>query len=401
MRAEEFAPEQSRYLVRTPQGFLAFAPPPLPPPLALDWELAKDLSVAQQALGELAGTARNLPNPRLLMGPFVRREAVLSSRIEGTQASFSDLLFFEAASGTEPDAPDVREVANYVAALEHGLDRLPTLPMSLRLLREVHARLMEGVRGGDRTPGEFRRDQVWIGPPGAPLADATFVPPPVQEMTAALAALEGYLHAPSSHPLLVRLALIHYQFEAIHPFRDGNGRVGRLLISLLLVAEGAMPWPLLYLSAFFERHRAEYYRLLLRVSQAAAWTEWLQFFLRGVADQSRDASARSAALLDLRRAWHRRLQTARSSALLLRLVDDLFSSPALTIPGAARRLGVTQRSAGLNVGKLVRAGILREVTGRRRNRIFLATDIVRVAEADLAGGGPGPARRPTPRPGRS
>lgn len=401
MRAEDFTSEQGRSLVRTPQGFLAFAPPPLPPPLVLDWQLVDDLSVAHQALGELAGAARNLPNPRLLMGPFVRREAVLSSRIEGTQASLSDLLFFEAASGTESDAPDVREVANYVAALEHGLDRLHELPVSLRLLREVHAKLMEGVRGGDRTPGEFRRDQVWIGPPGAPPAEATFVPPPVPEMTAALAGLEAYLHEPSGLPLLVRLALVHYQFEAIHPFRDGNGRVGRLLISILLVAEGAMPWPLLYLSAFFERNRADYYQLLLRVSQAGAWTEWLQFFLRGVAGQSRDASARSAALLDLRRAWHRRLQTARSSALLLRLVDDLFSSPALTIPGAARRLGVTQRSAGLNVGKLVRAGILSEATGRRRNRIFLATDIARIAEADFERRGSAPGSASRPRSGRS
>lgn len=399
MRAEDFTREQARFLVEVPQGFLAFAPPALPPHVDLGWELVQDLAAAQRALSELAGAARTLPNPRLLVGPFVRREALLSSRIEGTQASLSDLLFFEAARTADPGAPDAREVANYVAALEHGLARLEALPVSLRLLREVHARLMRGVRGGDQTPGEFRRDQVWIGPPGAPLGEAAFVPPPVPQMTAALDRLETYLHEPSDLPLLVRLALVHYQFEAIHPFRDGNGRVGRLLVTLLLVAEDAMPSPLLYLSAFFERYREEYYRLLLRVSQAGAWSDWLRFFLRGVADQSSDALARSTALLDLQRTWQRRLQKARSSALLLRLVDDLFSSPALTIPGAARRLGVTHRSASLNVEKLVRAGILREATGRRRNRIFFAPDIVRIAEAETAPI-PGAGSRPRPRPGR-
>lgn len=391
MQPEDFTKDKWGKLVWNPAGgvgYWAFVPHPLPPKLELTWDLVGKLSEADRALSELAGRARNLPNPHLLIGPFIRREAVLSSRIEGTQASLSDLFFFEAAgagSDVRPTPPDVREVANYVRALEHGLKRLHELPLSLRLLREMHAELMEGVRGEQLTPGEFRRSQSWIGPPGCTLMDATYVPPPPAEMAEALGELEKYLHTSSPLPPLVRLALVHYQFEAIHPFLDGNGRIGRLLMALLLCHEGLLAQPLLYLSAYFEQHRQEYYRLLLEVSQAGRWLSWIEFFLAGVAEQARDALWRTEALLRLWQEYHQRFSTARSSALLLRLVDDLFEYPVLTISRAARRLGITQRAASLNIQKLVDAGLLEEVTGRVRYRLFAAQAIIELADIQRSG----------------
>ncbi|HXU13299.1 MAG TPA: Fic family protein [Candidatus Binatia bacterium] len=358
-------------------------PNPLPPQLDLDRSHILQLSEAERAIGRLAGVGATLPNPYLLIHPFIRREAVLSSRIEGTQASLSDLFFFEAAPSLPARATDVREVANYVRAMEAALDPKRELPLSLRLIREMHRILMTGVRESHLTPGEFRRSQNWIGPAGSKLNDAILVPPPVPEMHAALGALERHLHAPSDLPMLVRLAMIHYQFEAIHPFLDGNGRIGRLLVSLLLCEWKVLPSPLLYLSAFFERHRQDYYRLLLAVSQKGQWEPWVQFFLSGVLEQSLDAIQRAARLRALRDEYQTGLQRARSSALLLKLVDGLFHHPAITVPGAARQLKVTQRAASQNIGKLVRAGILTEATGRARNRIFVANGIIRAIEEDL------------------
>ena len=384
MELTDFTDEKTGKLTKAMQGYWAFAPNPLPPSLNLTWDLVGQISEADRALSELAGVARTLPNPHLLIGPFIRREAVLSSRIEGTQASLSDLLFFEASGTVDPQAPDVREVSNYVKALEYGLSRLKKLPVSLRLMKEMHERLMEGVRGDHLTPGEFRRSQNWIGPAGCTLMDAAYVPPPEAEMKEALGELEKYLHTTSSLPPLVRLALIHYQFEAIHPFLDGNGRIGRLLLTLLLCAEGLLPEPLLYLSAYFERHRQDYYRLLLTVSQSGKWHEWISFFLRGVAEQSRDAIKRSDRLLSLWQNYRGQLQSARSSALLLQLVDDLFSYPAITVAQAAKRLDVTHRSAKLNIEKLVRKNILKEATGRKRNWVFIAPEIINIVEAQKA-----------------
>ena len=380
MDAGEFRPHGHGELVWAPQGYWAYVPAPLESPIEIDLPLVRVLSEADRALSELAGVARTLPNPHLLIGPFVRREAVLSSRIEGTRASLSDLLFFEAANLGERDHPDVREVSNYVRALEHGLARIGELPVSLRLVREMHELLLEGVRGQGHTPGEFRRSQNWIGPPGCTLMEATYVPPSPDGMKQALDRFEKYLHSDSEFPPLVRLALIHYQFEAIRPFLDGNGRIGRLLTTLLLCTENLLPQPLLYLSAFFERQRDRYYDLLLEVSRKGAWTPWISFFLRAVAHQARDAIARSDRLLAL---WHRyrtTLQEARASALLLQLVDDLFADPAITNPGAARRLGITPRSAQLNINKLVAAGILVEATGQKRNRVYAAPAIIDIAD---------------------
>lgn len=381
MRIEDFSKAQAGHLVKTPQGFCAFVPAPLEPELTYGKPLVRVLSEADRALSELAGIARTLPNPHLLIGPFIRREAVLSSRIEGTQASYSDLLYFEAANLREREVPDVREVSNYVRALEFGLARLNELPLSLRLIREMHSLLLENVRGDHLTPGEFRRDQNWIGPRGCSLEEATYVPPPVSEMHGCLADLETYLNKPSELPPLVRLALVHYQFEAIHPFRDGNGRIGRLLITLMLCEERLLPQPLLYLSAYFERNRGEYYQRLLAVSQGSEWAGWLAFFLRAVASQAKDAVLRSDRLLQLRQNYRERLQSTRASALLLQIVDDLFVNPAISNPGISRALEITPRAAQLNIDKLVAAGVVKEATGQRRNRVYVAPEIVAMLES--------------------
>ena len=350
----------------------------------LTWELAGELSAADRGVSELAGIGRTLPNPYLLIRPFMHREAVLSSRIEGTQASLSDLYFLEAASVPPSPQSDVVEVRNYVRAMEYGLQRLKDLPVCLRLLCEVHEQLMEGIAGDHLTPGEFRRSQNWIGPPGCTVNDATFVPPPHEDLMSSLGELEKFWHAPSPLPLLLRLALIHYQFEAIHPFLDGNGRIGRLLLTLLLVSENVLPQPMLYLSAYFERHRDEYYRRLLAVSRDGQWIEWISFFLRGVAEQSRDAVRRSEKLLGIWQRYRQQFQTARSSASLLKLIDELFHQPYLTISSAKSVLNVTFRSASLNVEKLVTAGILEELPGRTYARVFRAREIIEALEANDA-----------------
>ena len=385
MKASDFSGDSWGRLVRVAGGYEAFIPRSLPPPLESTWALTSALSRADRALAELAGAARALPNPQVLVAPFVRREAVLSSQIEGTQASLSDLFFFESgpAFAKSPGAAppeDVREVSNYVTALDYGLARLETLPVSLRLLRELHERLMQGIGGASLTPGEFRTRQNWIGPPNSRLDDTVFVPPPVSAMERCLHDLETFVHASSDLPALVRIALVHYQFEAIHPFIDGNGRIGRLLISLLLCSEGLLSQPLLSLSAFFEHHRNDYYRLLLEVSRKGAWSAWIEFFLAGVEEQSRDAIRRTKALLDLRQRYRAQFESARSSALLLKLVDGLLEAPVLTIPQAAKRLRITHRAATLNVMKLVEAGVVAEVTGRGRNRVFVARGILGVLE---------------------
>jgi Fic family protein len=394
MNLEGFRKSPSGRVVCVGSGdmaYWAFVPDRLPPKLALDFELARTLSSADRALGELAGLGRTLPNPNLLIQPFMRREAVLSSRIEGTQAKLADLYAYEAGQplspGRQPAPPesDVREVHNYVRALEYGLERVTTLPVSLRLVRELHAHLMEGVRGGRATPGKFRRGQNWIGRPGCTLDDASFVPPPSPDMLAALDEFEKYLHSECVYPPLVRLGLIHYQFEAIHPFLDGNGRIGRLVLSLLLVNWNLLPLPLLYLSAYFERNRNSYYDLLLEVSRSGAWRDWLMFFLHGVEEQARDAITRAKQLQDLQVEWKRRLTHTRSSALLLRLADSLFEQPVLNIPEAQRILGVNQyHSARRNVEKLVEAGILQQLGNSHYGKSFVASEILKIAGEDEA-----------------
>jgi Fic family protein len=267
-----------------------------------------------------------------------------------------------------------------VKSLEVGLRRIEREPPGERLFCELHARLMSGVRGGERGAGQLRDVPNWIGTDETPIAEAAFVPPPPAEMRDALRALERYLAAPSDLPPLVRLAAIHYQFETIHPFEDGNGRIGRLLITLLLCAERLLPQPLLYLSAFFEKNRAEYYARLREVSLLGRWVEWLEFFLRGVREQAEDGVERASRVLALRESYRARLHAVRSSALLWRLVDGLFAVPATTVRRAAQELGITRAGASMNIDKLVAAGILAESTGRKRDRVFLAHEILRTVE---------------------
>jgi Fic family protein len=364
--------------IRCPGGYRAYVPEPLPPPIEWSAGLAAALSAADRAVGRLAGEGKRLANPHLFIRPFVRREAVLSSRIEGTQATLGELLAAEAGAAVERSPADLREVANYVVALEHGVERLPRLPLSLRLVRELHEKLMRGVRGDVATPGEFRRSQNWVGPAGCSLADASFVPPPPDRLMECLGAWERFLHDDSLPPL-VHAALAHSQFEAIHPFLDGNGRVGRLLITLLLIAKGVLPSPLLYLSAYFEATREEYYARLLGVTERGEWKEWLGYFLRGTAHQAEDALGRIERIEELLTLWRKRL--ARAPSKLPETAVQLFvENPYWTVKKLATRLDVAFTTAQRAIGRLESAGIVALVTQARRNRVYCARAILEILE---------------------
>jgi Fic family protein len=371
-------PQPPGRTVRSAEGISAFVPDPLPPELQWEPGLVRALSEADRAVGRLAGEGARFPNSHLFLRPFVRREAVLSSRIEGTRATLGELLAAEAGLEVERSPSDLREVANYVAALEHGLDRLRSLPLSLRLVTELHARLMAGVRGGQATPGEFRRSQNWIGPPGATAEEATYVPPPPLEMQEALGAWEVFLHD-ASLPPLIQIALAHYQFEAIHPFLDGNGRVGRLLITLFLVERGLLPSPLLYLSAFFEATRSHYYERLRRVSEAGEWEEWLAYFLRGVTRQSEDALSRAERINGLRDRWRAAL-SGLATQVPLQLIDLLVENPFWTVSRAADRLSVAYTTAQRAVERLSAAGILTPISEAKRDRVYCAREVLEILE---------------------
>lgn len=381
METALFQNSRSGKLVRAPDRYWAFVPNPLPPKLDWDDSFVSVISRADIALGTLSGLGETLPNPHLLIYPFIRREAVLSSRIEGTQSSFSDLLLFEATRVEKQR--DVREVQNYVRAVEYGLKRLGELPLSLRLIRELHAILMEGVRGEQATLGEFRRSQNWIGSPGCSLSEAAFVPPPVTEMQEALAQLEKFLRADISLPPLVQLALVHYQFEAIHPFLDGNGRIGRLLITLFLCERKLLSQPLLYLSAFFERHRQEYYELLLKISQKGSWRQWVEFFARAVESQSNDAVRRSRLLLNLQGAYRQISLGRQMPPTAGQLVEHIFMRPVLNAKTAQELLGVTFPAAQKAIHFLEQEGMLTEITGGKRNKAYAAKEILEILEQDI------------------
>ena len=371
------APEAGR-VIRTSQGYAAFVPAPLPPALDYGADLVRALSRADAALSELSGLGRHLPNPHLLIAPYVRREAVLSSRIEGTKATLSDLLRDEMPGpAVSRRTSDVREVRNYVVALEHGIRRLKALPLSLKLVRELHAHLMKGVRGGQATPGEFRRSQNWIGPPGSTLADATYVPPPPNEMRQALSDWERFLHERDRFPDLVQCALMHEQFEAIHPFHDGNGRVGRLLITLFLIERGRLSEPLLYLSAYIERTRRTYYDLLQRVRTHGDWNGWLHYFLAGVGETAGQAVRQARRLEGLREKYRRRFVRKPKA---LALVDQLFVNPYITVARAAEILEVSNPTARQTVALLQKEGLLREISGRAWGRLYLAGPILKAIE---------------------
>jgi cell filamentation protein, protein adenylyltransferase len=376
LKPSDFHEPTAGRVLETPGGYTAFVPAVLPPSLSYEHALVLALSRADAALSELSGLGRQLPNPHLLIGPYVRREAVLSSRIEGTRASLSDLLLDEVETDRAVDA-DVREVRNYVAALEYGLERLRELPLSLRLVRELHERLMQGVRGDRATPGEFRRSQNWIGPAGSTPATAAYVPPPPDLMLECLSNWEQFLHDRTRFPDLIQCAILHEQFEAIHPFLDGNGRVGRLLITLFLVERGRLPQPLLYLSDYIEAHRQEYYDSLQRVRTEGDWTGWLRFFLVGVEETARSAVRQAGQLMELREAYRRRLSRKPTA---LSLLDELFVNPYVTATRAAGALAVSRPTARQAIALLQEEGLLTEVTGRSWGRIYLARPILEAIE---------------------
>jgi Fic family protein len=357
--------------VRQLTGYDAFVPAPLPPSPLLDMApLALLLSDASVALGRLDGIVGILPNPDLFVAMYVRQEAVLSSQIEGTQASLTDVLQFEVDHDDLPRTKDVEEVVNYVHAMNHGLARLSELPLSLRLIREIHAKLMAGVRGQHLEPGEFRRTQNWVGPGGCQLKDASFVPPPPEELAKALGQLELFLHD-TSLPALIHAGLAHAQFETIHPFLDGNGRVGRLLITFLLCERQVLSKPLLYLSVYLKKHRAEYYDRLQAVRIDGAWEAWIGFFLRGVLEVAQAAHSTARQIEALRQEHQQLLQReGKSSANLLRALDTLFEQPIQTAAGLADKLKLSYPTANGLISRLQELNLLHEQTGYKRNRRF-------------------------------
>ena len=372
-----------RYVVQ-PQGYRAFMPEPLPPepPVRLEGELQVLLSQADQSLGRLDGSIQTLPDPHLFASMYARKEAVLSSRIEGTQSSLQDVLAAEADLRTPRRARDTDEVINYVTAMNYGLERLQTLPISSRLIREIHERLLRGVRGYNLHPGEFRTTQNWIGPAGCTLHEATFVPPPHREVPNALGDLENFIHGPRDLPDLVQIGLVHAQFETIHPFPDGNGRVGRLLITFLLCERGILSAPLLYLSHFFLQYRPEYYERLQAVHDTGDWEGWLAFFLRGVAQVSVEAVTTVRRVLTLRE-QHRALVTdrlGRAVANGLRVLEHFYRQPFVSVSGIQTITGTYFPAANRLVARLVDLGILEEITGDRRNRVYRYTPYLQILE---------------------
>ena len=358
-----------------PEQFAAFHPAPLPPdpPLDIDVELHKLLDGANQALGRLDGITLLLPDPSQFLYAFIRKEAVLSSQIEGTVSSLSDLLLFE--NEIAPDVPieDVRETVNYIAATNHGINSIESgrLPLCNRLLREVHARLLRTGRGSDTSPGEFRRSQNWLG--GSRPGNARYVPPPWSEVEPSMSALERFLHGdPEPSPVLVKAALAHAQFETIHPFLDGNGRVSRLLITLLLMDEGVLGRPLLYLSLYLKENRDDYYDHLQRIRTDGAWEEWLRFFLTGlieVAGQTADTTRAIVEMVDRDRA--RIHDLGRGAATALRVHDRAVKRVVIRPPATAKAIGLTEPPVYSAIARLEDAGILREVTGRARGKTYV------------------------------
>ena len=359
-------------------SYSAFVPAPLPP--QVDWtaKLIGALSDADRLIGRLAGEGGRLPNPHILIRPFVRREAVLSSKIEGTQATLGELLAAEAGAAVERSPEDLQEVGNYVVALEHGTSRLKKLPLSVRLTRELHEKLMAGVRGHHATPGRFRTVQNWIGKPGSTIATASYIPPPPGEVEPCLSLWEKFLHE-SKLPPLVTVALAHYQFEAIHPFLDGNGRVGRLLITLFLIERQILPTPLLYLSAFFEASRRDYYDGLRGISERGAWNDWLEYFLLGVARMSEDALNRATRINQLLTHWQRKV-SGESTNTPLRVVELLGTNPFITTKGAAETLGIAFTTAQRTIERLERAGIVKQVGEAKRDRVYCAKALLEILE---------------------
>ncbi len=359
----------------------AYIPPPLPPVPPLDLgRLLNPIEIANRELGRLDGVATVLPSTDLFIWMYVRKEALLSSQIEGTQSSLSDLLLYENDETPLVPLDDVMEVSNYVAAMNHGLARLQDgFPLSLRLIRELHDKLLSSGRGASKQPGEFRTSQNWIG--GTRPGNALFVPPPPDQLMACLGALESFLHERETYPVLIRAALAHLQFETIHPFLDGNGRLGRLLITLMLCEDGALTKPTLYLSLYLKANRQRYYELLQIVREKGDWEAWVMFFLDGVAVTSRQGFETAQRLLRLFEAHESKIEgLGRSTASVLRLHSDLKRHPLLSVPVAAKRLGLSQPTVQSAVASLQDLGIVKETTGRQRGRLYSYTEYLAILD---------------------
>lgn len=370
-------------LQRNRDGHLTFIPDRLPPQINYDESLTALTSEASIQLGGLSGIGKLMPNPHLLIRPYLRREAVLSSKIEGTQASIVDVFRFEAGgmiAEKEKETTRITEVINYVNALDECLTAVRNgAPIDLPMIRAAHKMLMQNVRGEQLEPGKFRTMQNWIGVEGTKIEDATYVPPAPEYLQQLLADLELFIQKPPGRiPVLIQCAIIHYQFEAIHPFSDGNGRIGRLLIPLLLAQRNVLELPLLYLSAYIERHKSQYYSLLLKVSQESAWDEWIRFFLHGVITQASDAVNNIQRLMALKATYEKKLHDKHASGSVTRLMEFLFSNPLITIPTAASYLKVTYPAAKNAVEKLKEMGILVERDGKERGRIVVAQEIMEI-----------------------
>jgi len=364
---------------KMPQGkYSAFVPDPLPP--AVDWtpRLIRLLSDADRLIGKLAGEGGRLPNPHILMRPFARQEAVQSSKIEGTQATLGELLAAEAGIAVERSPDDLREVGNYVVALEHGMARLKHLPICVRLVKELHEKLMTGVRGHHASRGEFRKIQNWIGKPGSTIETASFIPPPPDDVEPCLAAWEKFLNE-SDLPPLITIALAHYQFEAIHPFLDGNGRVGRLLITMFLIEKQILPAPLLYLSAFFEASRRDYYDGLRGVSERGAWQDWIEYFLLGVARMSEDAVNRAGRINAKLAEWQKSV-AGESTKTPMRVVELLAANPFITAKGSVEKLGIAFTTAQRAIERLERLGIVQQAGTAKRDRVYCAKALLDILE---------------------
>ena len=364
-------------VIKHQRGYSAYVPDPLPPNIRWDTQLVGTLSRADFVLGKLAREGSKLPNPHLLMRPFIAREAVLSSRIEGTQATIGEILAYNAGAPIKQN-PDLQEVQNYIIALNFGLKRLNETPLSLDLIKEIHAKLMQDVRGSHANSGGFGRTQNWIGQAGCTLNTARFVPPPVDHLMDCLNEFERFLYDRQLPPL-IHIALCHYQFETIHPFLDGNGRVGRLLIALLLIEHKLLSAPFLYLSAFFEATRSEYYRQLFNVSSKGTWQDWLTYFLNGVAMQSEDALSRAERINELINKWKLQMANA-TSHIAVNIIEHFAINPYLTISKIAEELDIAYSTAQRGIGKLEGAGIIKTVSANKRDKVYCATQILSILE---------------------
>jgi Fic family protein len=377
-------------------GYRAFVPKSLPPdpPLQIDREMIQLLAQANMALGRLDGTSAILPNVDLFVAMYVNKEAVLSSQIEGTQASLIDVLAFEADAAFPENPQDVEEVINYISALNYGLERLNSLPLSLRLIREIHGFLMQGVRGSDRHPGEFRASQNWIGHLGGTIGTARFVPPAPGDMHKALSDLEKFIHEETTLPVLLKVGLVHAQFETIHPFLDGNGRMGRLLITFILCCEGVLRKPLLYLSHYFKKHRLEYYEHLQRVRDEGDWESWLKFFLRGVSEVAQEATTTARNIVELREKYRGMIaiRFPRSAGSAYQLLEYIYRRPIVTVNGIAQITNLSYQNASKLVTKFQELGILRQMDTHQRNRRFAYVDYLRLfADEEILKNEPEPA----------